>query len=73
MSISDAQKDMRDAYYGGATGAVTSATAWLAAALVAAFVDPLAAVVTLLVGGMLVPGKHSKGNPLAPLAIEGTI
>jgi len=29
MSISDAQQDMREAYYGGATGAITSATAGL--------------------------------------------
>ena len=41
---------------------------------------------TLIIGGMLIfptsvmvcklagrPGKHSEGNPLAPLAIEGTI
>lgn len=86
MSIAEAQQDMRDAYYGGATGAVTSATAWLAAALVAAFASPFAGILTLIFGGMLIfpasvvlckvigrPGKHSKGNPLAPLAIEATI
>ena len=86
MSFADAQRDMRFAYYNGATGAVTSATAWLIAALVATFVSSMAGIVTLILGGMLIfpssvllskivgrPGSHSKGNPLAPLAIEGTI
>ena len=31
-SISEVQQDMRRSYYGGATGAACSATAWLAAA-----------------------------------------
>lgn len=53
MSIADAQQDMRDAYYGGATGAVTSATAWLAAALVAAFASPSAGILTLIFGGLM--------------------
>ncbi len=86
MSFAEAQRDMRFAYYSGATGAVSSATAWLIAAFVATFVSPAAGIVALLLGGMLIfpasvllskiigrPGKHSKGNPLAPLAIEGTI
>ncbi len=66
--------------------ALTSATAWLVAALVATYVDPVTGVMTLLVGGMLIfpvsvlvskvlgaSGKHRKDNPLAPLAIEGTV
>ncbi|MEJ8569396.1 DUF7010 family protein [Elongatibacter sediminis] len=85
ISISDAQRDMRFAYFNGATGAVTSATAWLIAAFVATFISATAGIVTLILGGMLIfpasillckiigrPGKHSKSNPLAPLAIEGT-
>lgn len=77
---------MREAYYGGATGAAASATAWLIAALVATWAGPTAGVLTLIFGGMLIfpvsvllckfigiSGKHSKNNPLAPLAIEGTI
>lgn len=76
---------MRDAYYGGATGALTSATAWLASALVAAFVSPIAGLLTLIFGGMAIfplsvllskaigrSGKHSSENPLGRLAIEGT-
>ena len=50
------------------------------------FANSTAGIVTLLVGGMLIfptsvllskllsrSGKHSKENPLAPLAIEGTL
>ncbi len=85
-SIADAQRDMREAYYGGATGAVTSATAWLVAAFVATFVNPTAGMWTLIFGGMLIfpvsvllsklvgrSGRHSEANPLAPLAMEGTV
>ena len=85
-SIADAQQDMRTAYFGGATGVVTSATAWLIAAVVATLTSPTAGVITLVCCGMLIfpasvllcklmgrSGRHSKDNPLAPLAIEGTI
>lgn len=85
-AIIDAQRDMRDAYYSGAPGVVSSATVWLAAAVVAALVTPKAGIMTLVFGGVLIfpasvvvckmigrSGKHNKNNPLAPLAIEGTI
>lgn len=77
---------MRAAYFGGATGAIASATAWLSAALVVTFVGPGSGIVTLIFAGMLIfpvsvllskvlgrTGKHAKNNPLAPLAIYGTI
>ena len=86
VTISDAQQDMRDAYYGGATGAVTSATVWLIAALVTTFANQTTGMWTLILGGMLIfpvsvllckvigrTGKHRKDNPLGPLALEGTI
>ncbi|MBT8136439.1 MAG: hypothetical protein KJO54_05405 [Gammaproteobacteria bacterium] len=86
MSFAEAQRDMRFAYFNGATGAVVSATAWLAAALVITFVNVSTGIVALLVGGMFIfpvsvvldkvlrrPGKHSEGNPLGALALEGTI
>jgi hypothetical protein len=82
----DAQRDMRTAYYNGSTGAVASATAWLAAALVATFVDAKTGILTLIFGGMVIfpasvvlskllgrSGQHAKDNPLAPLAISGTV
>lgn len=86
LSFPDAQHDMRRAYYNGATGAVASATAWLAAALVATFADAKTGMLTLIFGGMVIfplsvvlskilgrTGQHAKDNPLAPLAISGTI
>lgn len=74
---------MRCAYYGGATGLAVSATAWLAAAIVAVQGAPLTAVLTLYGAGMLIhpvgvlvdkalgrSGGHAKDNPLGPLALE---
>jgi hypothetical protein len=86
MQIEAAQADMRHAYFGGATGITTSALAWLAAALTAFLVSPRAAMAALFIGGMFIhpaavllskalgrPGTHTRGNPLAGLAIESTI
>lgn len=49
-SIADAQQDMREAYYGGATGAFTSAATWLIATLVATFANATAGILTLVFG-----------------------
>jgi hypothetical protein len=86
MTIADAQRDMRFAYYNSATGAMASATAWLVAALVVTFVCGTAGIGALIVGGMFIfpasvllskvmgrPGKHGKDNPLGALAMEGTM
>ncbi len=85
-TVSAAQADMRHAYLGGAAGVFVSALAWLAAGIVALDSTPSRAVLTLLVGGMLIhplsvllakamgrPGVHTKGNPLGALALEGTV
>lgn len=85
-SISVAQSNMREAYYGGAPGIVTSGSAWLLASIVAAFVTDRAGIIALVLAGILIfpvsvvlcrligcSGKHSSDNPLAPLAMEGTI
>lgn len=84
-SITAAQADMREAYYGGGPGVISSGTVWLIAGFVAFLISPLAGILTLIFGGVLifpvsvifckligVSGKHKKGNPLAPLAMEGT-
>jgi hypothetical protein len=86
MNFEEAQADMRRAYYDGATGVLASASAWLAAAIVAWRHTPQAAIFTLLIGGMLIypasvllskalgrSGVHAKTNPLAPLAASGTL
>jgi hypothetical protein len=85
MLIQQAQADMRHAYFGGATGIITSGIAWLAAALTAYLMGPRGAMAALFIGGMFIhpaamllsrllgrPGAHTKGNPLAPLALEST-
>jgi len=86
MTVDQAQADMRHAFFGGATGVMTSALAWLAAAAVALFVSPRGAVAALFFGGMLIhpgaillskllgrPGSPAQGNPLTPLAVQTTI
>ena len=85
MKLTDAQQDMRTAYYGGATGVIASAAVWFVAGLVATVSSPGSAVWALLAGGMLIhpaavllakalgrAGTHTPGNPLAALALEGT-
>ena len=76
---------MRQGYFCGAPGILVSALVWLAAALVAVFVSGRASVLALLAGGAVIhpvsvlvarllgrSGKHTPGNPLGRLAIEGT-
>ena len=85
MSVSEAQADMRQGYYSGATGILASALAWSVAAGVAAFGSDQQAVWALLIGGMLIfpvgllicklmgaRGSHTKGNPLGQLAGAST-
>lgn len=84
-TVSDAQRDMRLAYYDGAPGMLTSASVWLVAGIVAARVSPNDAIWALFVGGALIhpvsvqlarllgrSGKHTPGNPFAPLAMATT-
>ncbi len=86
MTFADAQQDMRRAYFGGATGIVASATVWFMAGVIATVSTPDRAVWALLLGGVLIhpiavllskaigrSGTHTAGNPLAPLAREGTV
>lgn len=85
-SITDAQREMRYAYYEGAPGILTSGTVWLIAGLVAAAGQPAKAVWALFIGGMFIHpvavlltkmlgrrGTHSPGNPLGALALESTL
>jgi hypothetical protein len=86
MTIEQAQSDMRVAYADGAAGVMASALAWLAAAGVAWRGSPAAAALTLFFAGMLIhpagillaralgrSARHAPGNPLARLALQGTI
>jgi hypothetical protein len=80
----DAQRDMREGYFDGAPGVLASATAWAVAGLLS-LRSPATGVVALLLGGALIHplgvalaralgrrGRHARGNPLGPLALEGT-
>ncbi len=86
MIIEQAQANMRHAFFGGATGVATSALAWLAAALTAFLVSPRGGMAALFIGGMFIhpaaillskllgrPGTPARDNPLARLALEGTV
>jgi hypothetical protein len=84
--LSQAQADMRFAYFGGASGMLASSIAWLCAAIATIQTSPKQAVLVLFVGGMLIhpvgvliaklfgrPGNHAKGNPLGSLAWASTL
>jgi len=86
MDIRDAQRDMRDAYYGGWTGALVSGLVWVSAGLTALYGTQMTALIVFLIGGMMIfpistvldkllgrSGKHAKGNPLGQLALESTV
>jgi hypothetical protein len=85
MNFKDAQQDMRQSYFGGATGVVVSGIVWLMAGIVALFTTEQMSVLSLFFGGMLIhplgivlskilkrSGKPDKENPLAFLALEST-
>ncbi|MGB0132464.1 DUF7010 family protein [Dokdonella sp.] len=85
MSISEAQGDMRTGYLSGGAGIMASALAWTVAAGVTILGSAQNAVLTLLIGGMLIHpvsvlvcrlrgarGAHTKGNPMGGLAAAST-
>ena len=85
-TISEAQTDMCKAYANGSIGIIVSGLVWLTSAIVSFHFSAKQAIWTLLIGGMLIhslsviitkgmglSGKHTKGNPLGNLAMEGTI
>jgi hypothetical protein len=86
MKISDAQREMRFAYYGGAMGMFTSAAVWLTAGVVCARIAPERAIWVLFVGGVFIhpisvvlnkamgrPARHGSENPLGALVFASTI
>lgn len=77
---------MRSGYVNGSVGIIVSGLVWLTSALVAFQFSDKKAIWTLLIGGMFIyplsvllakllglSDAHTKGNPLANLAMEGTI
>jgi hypothetical protein len=85
-TFQQAQTDMREGYANGSVGIIVSGLIWLISAVISYQYSDKQAVWALLVGGMMihpvgvilskamgVNGKHTKGNPLGSLAMEGTI
>jgi hypothetical protein len=86
QTLAQVQADMRSGYMDGAPGVLVSGVVWLVAAVVASVSSPRTAVWVLVAGGTLIHplsvlvtralgrrGSHSPGNPLAHLALEGTV
>lgn len=76
---------MRDSYFWGATGVLTSGLVWCCAGFVSLMVSATSAVWALFIGGALIHpvavvmdkllgcrGKHDPKNPLGPLALAST-
>lgn len=85
-TLAEAQTDMRRGYADGSLGIMVSGTVWLIAAAVSDRLSAEQAIWTLLLGGVLIhplsvllykilglSGKHTKGNPLGNLGMEGTL
>lgn len=85
MTVAAAQREMRQVYFGGAPGMLTSAIVWGIAAWVCARRSPEQAIWALFIGGMFIypvgvvltkimgrSGKHAPDNPLASLAMATT-
>lgn len=85
-NLQDAQSDMRDGYGYGSIGIFVSGIIWIISSLIVNFYSAERGIWTLIIGGMFifplatligkligVKGQHNKNNPLAKLAMEGTI
>lgn len=83
MLVIDAQREIRQAYLGGFMGQLVSAVVWLVTAAVATWGSPRAAIIFVVIGGMLIfpltrlglaairhPVTISPGNPLNGLAMQ---
>ena len=83
MNFHESQNDMRQAYLGGATGALSSGLVWCLAGVIGVYFSPVNSMLTLFIGGMFIfplsilfskllgsSGKHSQNNLLKNLAIE---
>ena len=86
MQFEHAQKDMNNAYLGGATGALISGLVWTGAGFTAMLYSNLASILFLFFGGMFIfplsmllskalkrTGNHTSNNPLGKLALESTM
>lgn len=85
MDFSEAQKDMRNSYFGGGPGAFASGLVWIISGIAALISTYQTSVLIFFFGGISIhplgillskvlnrSGKHKKGNPLSNLALEST-
>jgi hypothetical protein len=83
MFISDAQREVRAVYLGGAVGQLVSSMVWFASAAAAATVDPVTGFWALAIGGAAIfpltqvllriagrPAALAPDNPLGGLAMQ---
>ena len=86
MNIELAQRDMRQAYIGGATGVFASSLVWAGAAIGAQYFATHQIIIGFFIGGMFIHpaslffcklmgcrGQHRADNPLRFLALETTV
>jgi hypothetical protein len=86
MTVEDAQREVREVYLNSSVGSIVSATLWLGAAALGSWVSPRAAILTLMLGGVLIfpvtqlalraMGRRaslSPDNPFAALARQVAI
>jgi len=86
MDLTEAQKDMRLAYMGGADGAIVSGLLWISSGLLSPYLSQQSVILFFFFGGMLIhplgiliskickrTAKHKKENPLGKLALESTV
>ena len=83
MQVSDAQREVRDVYLGGAVGQAVSGLIWLASAACGTWLGPRQGILVLVVGGMFIfpltqlvlrlggrPASLGPDNPLRALAMQ---
>ena len=83
MLIADAQREVRTVYARGAVGQAVSGVIWLASASLATWQSPRSAIISLVVGGMLIfplttlvlgltrgRGSLDAGNPFRHLGMQ---
>lgn len=84
-TVQAAQRDMRQAYFGGGPGIMISGIVWAIAAIVGAELSAARAIWALFIGGMFIhpvsvvvvrmlgrTGSHTPGNPMGALAMATT-
>ena len=83
MLVTEAQREIRQAYIGGFVGQLVSAALWLTSAVLATWGTPRAAIILLVIGGMFIfpatllglrlvrrRATVSPGNPLNALGTQ---